>query len=329
MINGESLVSLLRWRASRFGTEKFHSAMLPHVGTESRAWQEVVRLGQDLGVLAPLRGRRVVADVALLWDWQSWWAQRGTGLDARERAEAWHTATYDQHLTADFAHPEADLSGYPLVVVPALYSMTDAASVNLHRYPEKGGVLVVSCFSGIVDEHHTVHDGPHPGALREVLGLTVEEFTPLRAGERVRLGNGLTGAEWSEVVTMRGAAAIWSSVDGPAAGLPTVTRHAVGQGSAWHVSACLGEDGLDAVLLAAGAEAGISSRDLPRDVEVVERGRHLFAINHGPWTELVPATGSELLVGESVDSHVALPPGAVRVMVGTPETESAFYPNEA
>lgn len=304
-----------RWRASRSGAGKLHPAMLPHAGTQSRVWREVVRLGEDLGALAEVRGSGVVADLALLWDWPSWWAQRaGAGLDAGERAHAWYAATYDQHLTADFAHPEADLRGYPLVVVPALYAMTEAASANLRRYVEDGGVLVVSCFSGIVDEHDTVHDGPHPGALREVLGLTVEEFLPLRAGERVRLDNGTSGDVWSEALTLRGAVPVWSYVDGPAAGLPAVTRHPFGRGSAWYVSACLGEDGLDAVLLAAAEEAGITSRDLPRDVEVVQRGPYLFAINHNSGTELVAATGTELLTGESVASHLKLPPGAVRVV---------------
>ncbi|KJK34774.1 beta-galactosidase, partial [Lentzea aerocolonigenes] len=305
-------------------------AMLPHAGTESRIWQEVVRLGQDLGALAPLRGSRVVADIALLWDWQSWWAQRqewrpSADLDARERAEAWYAAAFDLHLTADFAHPEADLSGYPLVVVPALYSMTETASANLRRYVEGGGVLVVSCFSGIVDEHDTIHSGPHPGALRDVLGLTVEEFTPLRAGEQVRLDSGLTGDVWSEVVRLRGAVPVWSYVDGPAAGLPAVTRHALGRGSAWYVSTCLAADGLDAVLVAASAEAEVTLRDLPRDVEVVERegsaGRYLFAINHNGETELLPATGTELLTGDRVDGHLVLPPGAVRV-VFTPRPDS-------
>ncbi|PWK83814.1 beta-galactosidase [Lentzea atacamensis] len=335
---GSDGAMFFQWRASRFGAEKFHSAMLPHAGTESRIWREVVRLGEALGALAALRGSRVVADIALLWDWQSWWAQRqewrpSADLDARERAEAWYAATYDLHLTADFAHPEADLSGYPLVVVPALYAMTEAASANLRRYAENGGVLVVSCFSGIVDEHDTIHDGPHPGALRDVLGLTVEEFTPLRAGERVRLDSGMAGDVWSEVVTLRGAVPVWSYVDGPAAGLPAVTRHPFGTGSAWYVSTCLGEDGLDAVLVAASAEAGISSRDLPRDVEVVERegeqGRYLFAINHTDETELIPATGTELLTGESVDGHLKLPPGAVRVTFTPRQPESASYPNEA
>jgi beta-galactosidase len=53
-------------------------------------------------------------------------------------------------------------------------------------------------------------------------------------------------------------------------------------------------------------------------VEVVERerelGRYLFAINHNEETELIPASGSELLMGDSVVGHLRSPPGAVRVI---------------
>ncbi|KJK46446.1 beta-galactosidase, partial [Lentzea aerocolonigenes] len=297
----------------------------PQAGTESRIWREVVRLGQDLDVLSPIRGSRVVSDVAMLWDWQSWWAQRlewrpSVDLDARERAEAWYAAAYDQHLTVDFAHPEADLSDYPLVIVPALYVMTDAAGANLRRYVEDGGTVVVSCFSGIVDESDTIHPGPHPGALRDVLGLTVEEFTPLPAGHRVRLDNDTTGTVWSEVVTLQGAEQVWSYLDGPAAGLPAVTRHTYGCGSAWYVSTCLAEDGLDVVLRAAIAPTTLVPRDLPRDVEVVERagteGRYLFAINHTDDSAAIHVgeAGRELLTGDDVIDSLHVPAGGVRVV---------------
>ncbi|KAB0576730.1 beta-galactosidase trimerization domain-containing protein, partial [Campylobacter volucris] len=138
--------------------------------------------------------------------------------DPRERADAFYEALYDRHLTVDFAHPESDLSTYPLVVVPALYLMTEAAGNNLRAYVAGGGTLVVSFFSGIVDEHDAVHDGAYPGALRDVLGLTVEEFSPLLAGETVRLtgadGAELTGDVWSEFVVPRGAETVWSFADG-------------------------------------------------------------------------------------------------------------------
>ena len=61
---GATGVMFFQWRQSRSGSEKFHSAMLPHAGTETRTWQEVVRLGAELPtydlfaydvVLAPLQ----------------------------------------------------------------------------------------------------------------------------------------------------------------------------------------------------------------------------------------------------------------------------------
>jgi beta-galactosidase len=319
-----------QWRQSRRGAEKFHSAMVPHGGTDTRVWREVVELGASMEMLSEIRGTRTEADVAVLWDWHSWWAQTldwrpSVDHDARERADAFYEALYDRHLTVDFAHPEADLSRYPLVVVPALYLMTEAAGHNLKAYVEQGGTLVVSYFSGIVDQHDAVHEGAYPGPLRDVLGLTVEEFSPLLPGERVRVtgpdGTELSADVWTEFVVPRGAETVSAYADGPAAGLPAVTRHRLGEGTAWYVSTRLGADGLDALLGRAGEDAGLAPRtDLPRDVEVVRRtgasGIYLFAVNHTGSDVKVPleAAGTELLTGDRAAGRLAVPAGAVRVV---------------
>ncbi|MFJ4082702.1 beta-galactosidase [Streptomyces iakyrus] len=319
-----------QWRQSRRGAEKFHSAMVPHGGTDTRVWREVVELGADIEALSEIRGTRTEADVAVLWDWHSWWAQTldwrpSVDHDARERADAFYEALYDRHLTVDFAHPEADLSRYPLVVVPALYLMTEAAGRNLKAYVEQGGTLVVSYFSGIVDQHDAVHEGAYPGPLRDVLGLTVEEFSPLLPGERVRVtgpdGTELSADVWTEFVVPRGAETVSAYADGPATGLPAVTRHRLGEGTAWYVSTRLGADGLDALLGRAGEDAGLAPRaDLPRDVEVVRRsgatGTYLFAVNHAGSDAKVPleSPGTELLTGDRAAGRLVVPAGAVRVV---------------
>jgi beta-galactosidase len=327
---GSDGAMFFQWRQSRRGAEKFHSAMLPHGGTDTRVWREVVELGASMDSLSTIRGTRTQADVAVLWDWHSWWAQNlqwrpSEDHDARERADTFYEALYDRHLTVDFAHPEADLSRYPLVVVPALYLMTEAAGTNLREYVENGGTLVVSYFSGIVDEHDSVYDGPYPGALRDVLGLTVEEFSPLLQGERVRIagpdGSELSGDVWSEFVVPRGADTVWTYADGLAAGHPAITRHRLGEGSAWYVSTRLDVHGLDALLSWAADDAGLAPRaDLPHDVEVVRRagesGTFLFAVNHTALDAKVPleAHGTELLTGERAAGHLGVPAGAVRVV---------------
>ena len=192
LARGADGLLFFQWRASRFGAEKHHSAMLPQGGTDTRVWREVVALGAELASLAGLRGTVVEPDLALLWDWESWWAHElewrpSVDLGYLDQVRAWYEASFRAGLTADFAHPEADLSRYRLVIVPSLYLATERAAANLRRYVEAGGTLVVCCFSGIVDERDRVYPGPYPGALRDVLGLTVEEWLPLRAGERVTL----------------------------------------------------------------------------------------------------------------------------------------------
>ncbi len=75
-----------------------------------------------------------------------------------------------------------------------------------------------------MDANDQVYPGAYPGALRDVLGLTVEEWLPLRAGDRVGLtwdepGIGQAAADaWTEAVILAGAKPVAWYADGPAAG---------------------------------------------------------------------------------------------------------------
>lgn len=203
--------------------------------------------------------------------------------------------------------------------------MTEVAGTNVRDFVENGGTLLVSYFSGIVDEHDAVHDGAYPGPLRDVLGLTVEEFSPLLPGERVRLTapdrTELTGDAWTEFVVPRGADTMWTYTDGLSAGGPAITRHAYGRGTAWYISTRLDAPGLDALIGHAANDARIAPHsDLPRDVEVVRRtgqsGTYLFAINHTATAAQVPldTAGTELLTGARAADRLDVPAGTVRVI---------------
>jgi beta-galactosidase len=169
----------------------------------------------------------------------------------------------------------------------------------------------VSYFSGIVDEHDVVYPGGYPGALRELLGLTVEEFRPLRAGETVTLSNGATADVWTELIEPHGADTVLTYADGS----PAVLRHEAGEGVAWYISTRLHGAGLGDVLRRACADAGVSPRDdLPEGLEVVRRGDYLIAINHTDTDAKLPATGQELLTATPVEGVLHVPAGDVRVI---------------
>ncbi|GAA5057762.1 beta-galactosidase [Thermocatellispora tengchongensis] len=334
---GSDSVLFFQWRASRQGAEKFHSAMLPHAGTDSELWRDVVRLGADLRGLAGVRGEEVRAEVALLWDWEAYWAlelewRPSVDLAFRERIEAYYEALWRDHVTVDFAHPSADLSGYRVVVAPSSYLLTEAAAKNLHRYVETGGHLVVSYFSGIVDEHDVIHPGPYPGALRDVLGLWVEEFHPLPESGTVLLDGtalpdgtalmdgtalpdgAVAGRIWSERVRPAGATPVHAFATGPDAGHPAVTRHDLGAGEAWYVATALDGAPLRALLGRVLDGAGVTRpRGLPDTLEVVRRGAYTFLINHGDAPVTVPGVAGTA-VPEGVPFDGTVPAGAVTVV---------------
>ncbi|WP_186315962.1 beta-galactosidase [Catellatospora sichuanensis] len=316
---GSDSVLFFQWRASRAGAEKFHSAMLPQAGTDSDLWRDVVALGGEVDRLSGVRGTRVAAEVAVVWDWESWWAldlewRPSVDLNFRERVEAYYAALWREHATVDFVHPAADLSAYKLVVAPSAYLLGEAAAKNLRCFVESGGHLLVSYFSGIVDEHDAVHPGAYPGVLRDVLGLSVEEFHPLREHETVALSDGGTARVWSERVRPKGAVTVTEFAAGPDAGHPAVTRHELGRGTAWYVASSV--DGLRPLLSAALDAAGVSRpRGLPDTVEAVRRGGHLFLLNHGDEPVVVPdAAGVDVLDGTSFPAGVTVPAGGVRVI---------------
>ncbi|MFI6019003.1 beta-galactosidase [Streptomyces sp. NPDC051287] len=324
--HGADGICYFQWRAAKAGAEQWHSAMLPHAGTDSRIWQDVVRLGADLRALAEVRGSGGTAEVAVVWDWDARWAlefpsQPSGELRFQDLVRAWYEPLWRAGVAVDFVRPDADLSAYRAVLVPSLYLVDDAGAANLTAFAEAGGTLAVGFHSGMVDENSHVRLGGYPGAFREVLGVRTDELFPLLPGERVALGGGGTGSLWSERVRPAGAEVVTSYADGPLAGVPAVTRHAYGAGSAWYLATLPDAETLAGLLGRIREEAGVAAgRAAPQGVEVVVRrgadADFVFVIDHaGAGAEVSVAAGSvELLSGKPVDGVVVVAPGEIAVV---------------
>jgi beta-galactosidase len=326
--HGADAVLYFQWRASRAGAEKFHSGLLPHAGTDTRQWREVVELSRLLDSVEEVSGSTARNEAAILFDYEAWW---GCELDShpsvdvryRDRAEDLHRALSAQGVGVDVVHPSTDLSSYKLVVVPTLYLVGDEAAAAVAAAAEAGATVVVTYFSGIVDQHDHIRLGGYPGAFRDLLGVRTTEFLPLLAGESVRvegLGDSTLGADtWAEDLELDGASAVATYVDGPAAGLPAVTRREVGSGSAWYVATRLDPAGSDRLAERLVAESGVEQ--LPGagpDVEVARRvgdaGSWLFVINHGSAPAAVPVHGHDLVSGRHVAGDLEVAAGGVAVV---------------
>lgn len=197
---------------------------------------------------------------------------------------------------------------------------------ELTRYVENGGHLVTTYFSGIVDENDHIWLGGYPGALRELLGIRIEEFGPLLGTDTVEVGvsGGATGTVWTDRITVTDPAVevLAHYRSGTYADRPAVTRRTVGQGSAAYISTRLGADGLTGLLPELLAPAGVGSElpDAARgSVELIVRhgdgSRYLFLVNRTDETVALPGIAGEPLVGRTDDEGtVVLSPRDVAVL---------------
>jgi beta-galactosidase len=325
---GSDAVLSFQWRAAATGAEKFHSGMLPHAGTDTRIWREVTGLGADLGRLTAVAGSPVCASVALLHDWESWWALELDSHPSRLRLAdllgEFYRPLFEAGVTVDFAHPESDLSGYRLVLVPALYLVSDAGADNVRRFAADGRTVLVSFFSAIVDPRDRIRLGGYPAPWRDLLGLRVEEFAPLPEDALVPLGGasesyGLsgTGRLWQDVIGLRGAEAVLRYASGHLAGQAAVTRHSYGQGEAFYLGTLPDRATLRGLVAQACDRAGVEFRtDVPAGVEVARRGEHLFVISHLDRAVQVDLGGKsrDLLSAEIVGPSAVLGPRGVLVL---------------
>ncbi|MGO4298779.1 beta-galactosidase [Leifsonia sp. RAF41] len=328
LARGADGILFFQWRQSAAGSEKFHSAMLPHAGTDTRIWREVEQLGAELATLGSVLGTKTRAQAAVIFDWDSRWAIEQAGLPTTSNylalAAHWHAALTEAGLTVDLTRGDEDLSGYPIVIVPSLFVMTDAQSAAIDAAVRAGSTVLVTSQTGIVDQDLRVRLGGYLGDLQSTLGVWVEEFWPL-GGAWARPGaipvtpeatvaptvqvrgdifgaEAVTGVEWSESVHVRDAAVRAVFEGGNLSGWPALTRRAHGAGAAWYLATRLSRQ--DAATLVAHliAESGVEVRtpvvDLEHGfVETVQRGEALFLINHGATAVTVGEDGTDLLTG--------------------------------
>ena len=306
---GADAVMFFQWRQSMAGSEKFHSAMVPHGGRETRVWREVVDLGAALKRLAPVRGSRVESRAAIVFDYEAWWASEidsKPSIDVKylDLLRAFHRSLYLRGISVDIVHPSAPLEGYDLVLVCTLYSVTDHAAANIAAAASAGATVLVSYFSGIVDQNDHVRLGGYPGAFRELLGVRVEEFHPLPAGAQLKLSDGSVSSVWSEHVHLAGADAVQAFTEYPLEGLPSLTRRAVGAGTAWYLATFPDRDGIEAIVDRLLADSGVAPLALADPgVELMRRRAadgqgFLFAINHTRSAASVQVSGLDIITGE-------------------------------
>jgi beta-galactosidase len=319
--HGADAVLFFQMRAARGASEKLFGAVINHAGRDdTRVFREVAALGEELERLGSVAlGARTPARTALLFDWDSWWTLEISDGPSRlvryqQVVLGYYWALWEAGVDVDVVPVTADLSGYDVVVAPALHMVKGDLAERLEAVARRGGSVLASYLSGRVDESDNAFLTDVPGPLGPLMGVRIDEWDARgpEFANPVRFADGSPDVQARllfELVIPQGAEAVGTYQADFYAGSPAVTRNSFGAGHGWYVAAGLDQAGVDRVVRQVLDMQGIAGRypDLP-DLETAARvapdgTRLLFLLNHAAEPVEVPAGtgGLDLLTGERME----------------------------
>ena len=321
--HGADTVQYFQWRKSRGSWEKFHGAVVDHVGHENtRTFRDVAEVGSALKKLTGVLGSGTRSEVAIIYDVENYWALDNSQGPRREKH---YIETLMEHYRAlkrfgvnvDIIDQSYALENYKIVIAPMLYMIKPGTAEKLEAFAENGGTFVATVRTGCVDQDDLCFLTGFPGPLRRLLGVWAEECDGLCDGET----NGflLPGKEQYSCCDMcdlihaetAKVKAVYASDF--YAGSPAVTVNDFGRGKAWYIASRPEQAFLDSFYAKLLPESGVKPlvANLPTGVLTAtregENGKHLFVMNFTRRSVQVdlPA-GENALTGEAVGGTTEL-----------------------
>jgi beta-galactosidase len=340
---GATAVLFFRWRQPRFGTEKFHGAVLPHhLEGSNRVYQEICQIGEELKMLAPaLQGTKVVPEVCILYSHDNDWMlsqpnQPNKFFSLREHIQLIYNALHDRNVPVDFARPAEDLSRYKIVIAPSLHLLSAAEADRLKLYVQEGGTLVSTFNTGLVNQYGIAPDSGYPNDLTELFGLEVQEFDMLPPGEENHLT--FKGAFptshvhpakiWCDLIEPKGCQILATYVKDFYAGRPAITMNTFGLGKAVYIGTMSHQHFYNDLVVWLRQMCSLHPLlKVPESVEVSMREKEgmrvFFLLNHQSTPVRIQfyKPMHDFLTGNTFSGNYDLPPHGVLVLDEHPENK--------
>ncbi|MDF4988947.1 beta-galactosidase [Vibrio parahaemolyticus] len=342
--HGSDSVQYFQWRKSRGSVEKFHGAVIDHVGhANTRTGREVTAVGEYLKQINDVAGTNTQAEVAIIFDWENRWAMddasgpRNEGMHYEQTVCDHYRGFWQQGISCDIIEQLCDFTPYKIIVAPMLYLIKPGVAERLEAFVEQGGTLVATYWSGIVDQNDLCFLGGFPGGegspLRRTLGIWTEEIDSLYDHERVLFemethsGFGFSGEfkakHLMEHIHLETADALAYYREDLFDACPVITKNQLGKGCAYYIAARTETEFNELFYISLANLHGIRKpiENVPYGVSVTtredEQSRYLFIMNflndprdlkvpHGNWINAS--------TGDDIQENIKLQPYQVIVI---------------
>ncbi|MFY9279619.1 MAG: beta-galactosidase [Caldicoprobacterales bacterium] len=339
--HGSDSVQYFQWRKSRGSSEKFHGAVVDHVGNENtRVFRDVADVGKILEKLDDVVGTTVRPEVAVIYDWENRWAIDDAQGPRREKkdyqltCERHYKAFWKRGIPVDVINMDCDFSRYKLLIAPMLYMVRPGVAERMEKFVESGGTLIVTYWSGIVDENDLCFLGGFPGPLRKVTGIRSEEIDALYDEDYnyavfdkdnpLKLEKEYKTVELCDLIHAETAKVLATYKEDFYAGRPALTVNEFGKGKCYYIAFRSGDDFLSDFYGRLIEDLDIQrvlDIDLPEGVTAQKRSDgdndFIFVMNFAGDQRTVDLGDEELtdmIDGGQVQGEITLPAYGLRIL---------------
>ena len=297
--HGADYVSFFRWRTSRMGTEIYWHGILDYDNRDNRKLKEVHSIWERVKAIAETTGAEYKAAVGMLRDYDNIWDAE---VDRWHQRLAWSSED-EIFYEAQVTHTPLDyvwlldstdveeLAKYKVLFYPHPIILTQQRAALLKAYVEQGGTLIIGARAGQKELTGQCSAKPMPGALAEITGTDVTDFTLIGPADEKQMmswnGCSLETGLFSDIlhVSDENAKVLAAYEKDYYAGSAALVENACGKGKILHFGGSFTRENVKAFLEYAGVLAPYADLiSLPECCELAVKEKdgqkYLFVLNY-------------------------------------------------
>jgi beta-galactosidase len=284
-----------QWRSAPGGQEQYHGTLLDASGQPRLIYEEIKQFGKELKENSFIAGSKIPTRVAILFDYDSLWSLKWQAhhedFNYIQHLIHYYKPLAKRNIPIDIISADSPLTGYSLVIAPALAIINQNRIENLTAFVKKGGKLLITLRTGVKDQYNALLPMRPPGPLVDLTGIEVTEYFALQEPVPVK-GNLFTGQSsiWAEALKRKGNLTTEVAKFGLGSGWLenqiAVSVNVLGGGLIYYIGAYLDEVSqehfLDRVLLMSAVKSPLASNPgVEISKRVMEGGKEVYIlINH-------------------------------------------------
>lgn len=286
--HGAAGILYFRWRTCPYGAEELWHGILNYDNRPNRRLREISQVGAELRKFGSVfMEAETWTEVAVFKDFDN---------VMNEQIESYLTidenaifqALMKHNIGVDFISDINKIKNYKVVICPRILIVTQEIVNKLEDFANDGGILILGARSGIKNENNHYYRKPHPGLLKELTGIIIEDYTmlPEEYEQEIDFGNvKIQPEQFVEVIRPITAQSLATYTKRYYQGLPAVTENTFGKGRVIYYGSLFNRDSFDILLKKFQDNLeGHPFKEIPEEVEVVgmnyQNDSYYMLLNH-------------------------------------------------